>query len=69
MDLEDNLRLDDDIVTSGIEQPDGTYQCDLGYEDLEDLIESIAAASNHAVNKQHEEKLDTIYKKLVKVLG
>ena len=69
MDLEDNLRLDDDIVTSGIEQPDGTYQCDLGYEDLEDLIESIAAASNHAENKQLEEKLDTIYKKLVKVLG
>ena len=69
MDLEDNLRLDDDIVTSGIEQPDGTYQCDLGYEDLEDLIESIAAASNHAETKQLEEKLDTIYKKLVKVLG
>jgi hypothetical protein len=69
VDLEDNLILDDDIVTSGIEQPDGTYQFDLGYEDLEDLIESIAAACNHAENRQLEEKLDTIYKKLVKVLG
>jgi len=68
-DLEDNLLLDDDIVSSGIEQPDGTYQFDLGYEDLVNLIESLAAACNHAENKQLEEKLDTIYKKLVKVLG
>ena len=68
-DLEGNLMLDDDTVTSGIEQPDGTYQFDLGYEDLVNLIESLAAACNHAENKQLEEKLDTIYKKLVKVLG
>ena len=68
-DLEDNVLLDDAIVSSGIEQPDGTYQFDLGYEDLEDLIESIAAACNHAENKQLEEKLDTIYTKLEKVLG
>ena len=67
--LEDNLILDDDIVTSGIEQPGGTYQFDLGYEDLEDLIESLAAACNHAEDERVEERLDTIYKKLVKVLG
>ncbi len=46
-DLEDNLMLDDDIVTSGIEQPDGTYQFDLGYEDLVILIERLAAACTH----------------------
>ena len=68
-DLEDNLLLDDGIVTSGIEQPDGTFQFDLGYEDLEDLIESIAAACNHAEDQRAEARLDTIYKKLVKVLG
>ncbi len=68
-DLEDNLLLDDDIVTSGIEQPDGTYQFDLGYEDLVNLIESLAAACNHAEDERVEERLDVIYKKLVKVLG
>lgn len=68
-DLEDNLLLDDDIVSSGIEQPDGTYQFDLGYEDLVTLIESVAAACNHADSQQVEDRLDTIYKKLVKVLG
>ena len=68
-DLEDNLLLDDDIVSSGIEQPDGTYQFDLGYEDLVTLIESLAASCNHAEDQRVEERLDTIYKKLVKVLG
>jgi hypothetical protein len=68
-DLEDNLLLDDDIVTSGIEQPDGNYQFDLGYEDLVNLVESLAAACNHAEDERVEERLDTIYKKLVKVLG
>jgi len=68
-DLEENLILDDDIVSSGIEQPDGTYQFDLGYEDLVTLIESLAAACNHAKDKRVEERLDTIYQKLVKVLG
>ena len=68
-DLEDNLLLDDDIVTSGIEQPDGTYQFDLGYDDLVILIESLAAACNHAEDQRVEERLGTIYKKLVKVLG
>jgi len=68
-DLEDNLLLDADIVASGIEQPDGTYQFDPGYEDLVNLIESLAAACNHAEDERVEERLDTIYKKLVKVLG
>jgi hypothetical protein len=69
VDLEDNLILDDDIVSSGIEQPDGTYQFDLGYEDLVTQIESLAAACNHAEDERVEERLDKIYKKLVKVLG
>jgi len=68
-DLEDNLLVDTDIVSSGIEQPNGTYQFDLGYESLEDLIENLAAACNHAADKKVEERLDTIYKTLVKVLG
>ena len=69
VDLDDNLLLDDDIASSGIEQPDGTFQFDLGYEELVTLIESLAAACNHAENQGVEDRLDTIYKKLVKVLG
>lgn len=68
-DLEDNLMLDEDIVSSGVKQPDGTYQFDLGYEGLVNLIESLAASCNHTEDERVEERLDTIYKKLVKVLG
>jgi hypothetical protein len=55
-DVEDNLLLDNDIVTTGIEQPDGTYQFDLGYEDLVTLIESLAASCNHAEDERVEER-------------
>jgi len=68
-DLEDNLLLDgDDYVNRGVEQPDGTIQFDLGYADLENLLESLAAACNHAEDEQIEARLDTIYGKLMKVL-
>lgn len=68
-DLEDNLLLDgDEYLHRGVEQPDGTFQFDLGYEDLENLAESVAAACTHADDEQIEARLDTIYKKLAKVL-
>jgi len=68
-DLEDTLLLDvDDYASRGVEQPDGTFQFDLGYADLENLLESVAAACNHADDEQTEARLDTIYGKLVKVL-
>ena len=68
-DLEDNLLLDgDEYVNRGVEQPDGTFQFDLGYADLENLLESLAAACNHSDDEQTEARLDTIYGKLVKVL-
>jgi hypothetical protein len=68
-DVEDNLLLDNHIVTTGIEQSDGTYQFDLGYEDLVNLIESLAAACNHVEDERVEARLDLIHRKLVKVLG
>ncbi len=68
-DVEDNLLLDNDIVTTGIEQPDGTVQFDLGYEDLVTLVDSLAAACNHAEDERVEARLDLIYGKLVKLLG
>lgn len=69
-DLEDHLLLDGSrFVHLGIEQPEGTFQFDLGREDLEDLTESVISASTHAADEQAEARLDTIYKKLVKVLN
>ena len=68
-DLEDTLLLDgDEYVNRGVEQPDGTFQFDLGYADLENLLESLAAACNHSDDEQTEARLDTIYGKLVKML-
>jgi hypothetical protein len=68
-DVEDILLLDGDEYTSrGVEQPDGTFQFDLSQEDLEDMAESVASACNHAEDEQIEARLDTIYRKLVKVL-
>lgn len=67
-DLKKNLLVDIDTISSGIEQPNGTYQFDLGYEDLEDLIENLAAACNHAEDEKVEARLETIYEKLTKAL-
>lgn len=67
-DLKKTLLVDIDTISSGIEQPNGTYQFDLGYEDLEDLIENLAAACNHAEDEKVEARLETIYEKLTQVL-
>lgn len=67
-DLKENLLVDIDTVSSGIEQPNGTYQFDLGYEELEDLVENLAAACNHAEDEKVEARLETIYEKLTQVL-
>lgn len=68
-DLEDNLLVDgDEYAKRAVEQPDGTFQFDLEHEELENLLESLAAACNHADDEQIEVRLDTIYRKLVKVL-
>lgn len=67
-DLKKTLLIDIDTISSGIEQPNGTYQFDLGYEDLEDLIENLAAACNHAEDEKVEARLETIYEKLTKAL-
>jgi hypothetical protein len=56
-------------LDSGVEQPNGTVQFDLSYVELEDLIESLAAAINHTDSKELEVRLDKIYQKLEKVLG
>ncbi len=67
--LRDSLILGAEVLGTGIEQPSGTVQFDLSHVELEDLIESLAAAINHADSKELEAKLDRIYQKLEKVLG
>lgn len=67
--LQDSLILGTEVLDNGIEQPNGTVQFDLSHVELEDLIESLAAAINHADSKELEAKLNKIYQKLEKVLG
>jgi hypothetical protein len=67
--LQDSLILGSEVLDSGVEQPNGTVQFDLSYVELEDLIESLAAAINHTDSKELEVRLDKIYQKLEKVLG
>jgi len=67
--LQDSLILGAEVLDTGIEQPKGTVQFDLSPVELEDLIESLAAAINHTESKDLEAGLDKIYKKLEKVLG
>jgi hypothetical protein len=68
-DVVDDLLLDgDEYADRGVEQPDGTRLFDFGHEDLEVMVESLAAACNHADDQQTEARLHTIYKKLVKLL-
>jgi|APCry1669189241_1035207.scaffolds.fasta_scaffold72355_2 hypothetical protein len=67
--LEDNLLLESEVMEQGIEQPDGRYQFDLSYEELELLAESLAAAINHADDVPDlEARLDKVYEKLEKLL-
>ena len=67
--LEDSMILGAEVLDAGIEQPNGTVQFDLSSVDLEDLIESLAAAINHTESEELEARLDKIYKQLEKVLG
>ena len=67
--LQDSLILGTEVLNTGIEQPNGTVQYDLSHVELEDLIESLAAAINHTESKELEARLDKIYQHLEKVLG
>jgi hypothetical protein len=67
--LQDKMILGAEVFDTGIEQPNGTVQFDLSPVELEDLIESLAAAINHTESVELKARLDKIYKKLEKVLG
>ena len=68
--IEGNLFIDSSAFTAaGVEQPDGSVQFDVPIDQLEDLADNVAAASNHADDPKLGARLDTIYRKLIKVLG
>jgi hypothetical protein len=67
--LQDSLILGSEVLDAGIVQPNGPVQFDLSRQELEDLVESLAAAINHAESKELESKLETIYQQLEKLLG
>jgi hypothetical protein len=67
--LQDSLILGAEVLDTGIEQPNGSMHFDLSHVELEDLIESLAAAINHADGEELEAKLDKIFQHLEKVLG
>jgi hypothetical protein len=65
--LQDALVLGAEVLDTGIEQPNGSMQFDLRHVELEDLIESLAAAINHADSKELKAKLDKIHQQLEEV--
>lgn len=68
--IEDSLLIDSSaFMAAGVEQPDGSMQFDVPIDQLEDLADNVAAASNHADDPKLGARLDTIYRKLIKVLG
>jgi len=67
--LQDSLILGSEALDTGIEQPSGTVQYDLSHVELEDLIESLAAAISHVDSKELEARLDKIFQQLEKLLG
>jgi len=67
--LQDSLIVGAEVLDTGIEQPNGTVLFDLSSVDLEDLIESLAAATTPTESEELEARLDKIYEKLEKVLG
>ena len=61
--LQDSLILGAEVLDTGIEQPNSTVQFDLSSVELEDLIESLAAAINHTESEELRAWLDKIHKR------
>jgi hypothetical protein len=67
--LRDHLLIGGEVLDDGVESVPGSLSCDLSRQELEDLVESLAAAINHAESKELESELEIIYQQLEKVLG
>jgi len=71
---EKELILDYTLVDSNVTEPleqaiskGNTTEINLSIDDLNDLLESIAAEANHAKNKKLEDEFDALYEKLEEI--
>lgn len=67
-DIQNEILLDADLVAGGTEQEDGSVSFEWTLDDIEEALEFLAAACNHAEDPKVEARLDTIYRKLEKLI-
>ena len=67
-DIQDEILLDADLVVGGTEQEDGSVRYEWTLDEIEEALEFLAAACNHAEDPKVEARLDTIYRKIEKLI-
>jgi hypothetical protein len=67
-DIENQILLDADAMAGGIEQDDGSVRFEWSLDEIDDALDFLAAACNHAEDAEIEARLDTIYQKLEKLI-
>ena len=68
-DIRSEILLDADLVAGGTEQEDGSVLYEWSLDKIKDALEALAAVCNHAEDPKVEARLDTIYRKLEKLIG
>lgn len=67
-DIQNEILLDVDLVIGGTEQEDGAVRYEWTRDAIEEALEFLAAACNHAEDAKVKARLDTIYRKLEKLI-
>lgn len=57
-----------DLFAGGSKQEDGSVRFNMALDEIEEALELLAAACNHAEDPKVEARLDTIYRKLEKLV-
>jgi len=68
-DVESEICFDAELMSRGIKQDDGSVRYEWSLAEIEDMLDFLAAACNHAEDAKKEARLDTIYRKLEKLVG
>lgn len=67
-DIQNEILLDADLVAGGTKQEDGSVRYEWKLDEIEEALDFLAAACNHAEDAKVEARLDTIYRKLEKLI-
>lgn len=67
-DIQNDILLDADLVAGGTEQEGGSVRYEWRLDEIEEALEFLAAACNHAEDPKVEARLDTSYRKLEKLI-